>query len=73
MKGVDIAKVLGISPKTLIRRRRQFEMPIGADAFTDIEDGELDEHVREILRVNPESGIFHNVPINSSTIVPVVV
>ena len=59
MKWVDIAKILGISPKTLIRRRRQFEMPIGADAFTDIEDGELDEHVREILRVNPEAGIFH--------------
>ena len=73
MKWVDIAKILGISPKTLIRRRREFELPIGADAFTDIEDSELDEHVREILRVNPEAGIFCNVPINSSTMVPVVV
>ena len=73
MKWVDIAKILGISPKTLIRRRREFELPIGADAFTDIEDSELDEHVREILRVNPEAGIFCSVPINSSTMVPVVV
>ena len=71
MKWVDIAKILGTSPKTLIRRRREFELPIGADAFTDIEDDELDEHVREIFRVNPGAGIFYNVPINSITIVPV--
>jgi hypothetical protein len=33
-------------------------MPIGADAFTCLEDGNLDGHVREILRINPEAGIF---------------
>ena len=66
----DFERTLG-----LISRRVgwSFELPIGADAFTDIEDSELDEHVREILRVNPEAGIFCNVPINSSTMVPVVV
>ncbi|CAB4022211.1 Hypothetical predicted protein [Paramuricea clavata] len=57
MKWVDIARILGISPKTLIRRRREFEMPIGADAFTCLEDGNLDGHVREILRINPEAGL----------------
>ena len=60
MKWVDIAKILGISPKTLVRRRREFEMPIGADAFTCIEDDDLDEHVRGILRINPEAGISHD-------------
>ena len=37
-------------------------MPIGADAFTCID---LDEHVRRILRINPEAGtvypILHNI------------
>lgn len=56
LKWVDIARILGISPKTLIRRRREFEMPIGADAFTCIEDNDLDEHVRGILRLNPDAG-----------------
>ncbi|XP_028409238.1 uncharacterized protein LOC114531821 [Dendronephthya gigantea] len=57
MKWVDIAKIIGISSKTLTRRRREFDMPIGADAYTCIEDGELDEHVRGILRINPEAGL----------------
>ena len=56
MKWVDIARLLGISAKTLKRRRKEFEMPVGADAFTYIEDRDLDEHVREILRLNPEAG-----------------
>ena len=58
MKWVDIARLLGISrsAKTLIRRRKEFEMPVGADAFTCMEDRDLDEHVRKILRLNPEAG-----------------
>ena len=47
---------MGISSKTLIRRRKEFEMPIGADAFTYMQDHDLDEHVREILQRNPEAG-----------------
>ena len=57
MKWVDIAKILGISTKTLTRRRREFNMPIGADAFTSISDCDLDEYVRAILRMNPEAGM----------------
>ena len=66
MKWVDIARVLGISAKTLIRRRKEFEMPIGADAFTRIEDRDLDQHIREIFRLNPEAGTagYINPPIN---------
>jgi predicted P-loop ATPase/GTPase len=59
---VDIAKILGISPRTLVRQCKEFDMPIGADAFTCID---LDEHVRRILRINPEAGtvypILHNI------------
>ena len=33
---VDIARMLNISSNTLIRRRREFEMPIGLDAFSNI-------------------------------------
>ena len=36
-KWVDIARILKISSKTLIRRRKEFEMPIGQDAFSNIE------------------------------------
>ena len=45
LKWTDIARILGVSSKTLIRRRREFEMPIGADAFTHIEDSDLDENI----------------------------
>ena len=34
--------MLNISSKTLTRRRREFEMPIGQDAFSNIEDEDLD-------------------------------
>ena len=58
MKWVDIARLLGISrsAKTLIRRRKEFEMPVGADAFTCMEDRDSGEHVRKILWLNPEAG-----------------
>ena len=56
MKWVDISGFLRTSAKTLIRRRKEFKMPVGADAFTCIEDRDLDKHVREIFRLNPEAG-----------------
>jgi hypothetical protein len=40
-------------------------MLMGADAYTCIGDDDLDEHVRGILRINPEAGtiypILHNI------------
>lgn len=59
LKWVDIARILGISTKTLIRRRKEFEMPIGADAFTCMDDRDLDKHVRDILQLNPDAGTFY--------------
>jgi len=55
-KWEDIARMLNISSKTLIRRRKEFEMPIGQDAFSNIEDEDLDEHVRDILENTPDAG-----------------
>lgn len=56
-KWVDIARMLNISSKTLIQRRRVFEMPIGQDAFSNIGDEDLDEHVRDILQnTTPDTG-----------------
>lgn len=48
--------MLNISSNTLIRHRREFEMPVGQDAFSNIEDEDLDEHVRDILQNTPDAG-----------------
>lgn len=56
-KWVDIARILRISPKTLFRRRQEFGMPVGQDAFTRIEEHDLDQHVRDILQRTPEAGL----------------
>ena len=34
-------------------------MPIGADAFTCMEDRDLDKHVRDILQLNTDAGTFN--------------
>lgn len=51
------ARILRISPKTLFRRRQEFGMPVGQDAFTRIEEHDLDQHVRDILQRTPEAGL----------------
>ena len=53
---MDIAKILGVSSKILIRRCNKFNMPIGPGAYTRIEDCELDGHIRDILCQNAEAG-----------------
>ena len=72
MKWADVPRVLAISAKTLIRRRKEFEMPIGSDALTRIEDRDLDQHVRKIFRLNPEAGTtgYYNAPINENFCLP---
>ena len=68
MKWVDIARLLRISAKTLIRRRKEFKMPVGADAFTCIEDRDLDEHVREIFSLKQVLQCFNSILEPSSEI-----
>lgn len=46
--------VLGVSSRTLIPVRNEFVKPIGAAAYTRIEGCNLDVHVCDILRQNPD-------------------
>ena len=53
----DVARTLGVSERTLRRRRHQFGLAVGRGIdFTDISDNDLDRHVHEILRTTPSSG-----------------
>jgi len=51
----DVARILGVSPITLRRRRTEFAMPVG-DNFDDIPDNILDNLVSGILHVTPQAG-----------------
>ena len=46
-----IARMFGISPRTLLRRRSDYALPIGC-SFTEISDGDLDSSVRSITGVS---------------------
>ena len=53
MNWCSIAEFLGVSERTLQRRRIEF----GIDSnFSDISDNDLDNHVQEILQLTPYSG-----------------
>ena len=53
----DTGRILGISERTLRRRRHEFGLPVGmGEYFTDITDDELDVNVREILQATPNVG-----------------
>ena len=45
-----IARMLGVSERTILRRRVEFGLPVGC-TFTDITDDDLDNAVRGILQV----------------------
>lgn len=51
-----ISVMLGVSEKTILRRRYEFSLPIGEDTFTDITDEELDAKIASILSSSPNSG-----------------
>ena len=53
----DIGRILGISERTLRRRRHEFGLPVGVgEDFSDVSNDDLDECVREILEVTPNAG-----------------
>ena len=53
----DIGRILGISERTLRRRRHEFGLPVGmGEDFSDVSNDDLDECVREILEVTPSAG-----------------
>ena len=52
----SIARLLGVSERTLERRRREFQMPIGKACYSDISDEELDRIVSQIIGLTPNAG-----------------
>ena len=53
----DIGRILGISERTLRRRRHEFGLPVRmGEQFSDIINDELDLNVREILQATPNAG-----------------
>ena len=53
----DIRRVLGISGRTLRRRRHEFGLLVGVgENFSDVSNDNLDEYVRAILEVTPSAG-----------------
>ena len=54
----DVTRILGLSTRTLSRRRQELGMPVGhASNFSQISDDGLDDQVRDILTLAPQSGI----------------
>lgn len=52
-----IAQMLGVSERTVRRRRQEFDMAIGQSVnYSEIDDDELDIFVGQILHYSPESG-----------------
>ena len=52
----DIGRILGISERTLRRRRHESGLPVGVgENFSDVSNDDLDEYVREILEVTPSA------------------
>ena len=49
----EIADMLGISPRTLRRRRIEFGWSTGRNCFTDITDQNLDSEIQEIMATCP--------------------
>ncbi|RMX46474.1 hypothetical protein pdam_00017821 [Pocillopora damicornis] len=52
MQWTTIAQCLGVSPKTLYRKRLEYGFE---DSFTDISDEELECNIRDVLRLTPFS------------------
>ena len=52
----NIAKMLGVSERTIRRRRETFDMPSTGQAFSQIDDDEIDRKIQGILQTSPNSG-----------------
>lgn len=50
------ANILGISTQTLRNRRRELNLPLGINRFSNISDYHLDAEVTAILHITPDAG-----------------
>ena len=54
----DIARILVVSTRTLSRHRQGFGMPVGQEhTFSQITDFALDNIIRDVLALAPQSGV----------------
>lgn len=53
---VAIAKMLGVSERTVRRRKEEYNMSSSVNIFSEISDSEIDEFMKFILQVSPNSG-----------------
>ena len=53
----EISRTLGISERTLRRRRHEFGMRVEGKEFSSLSDSELDDIIRQILSVTPGAGV----------------
>lgn len=53
----DIARMLGVSDRTLRRRRHEFGMGVEGREFSNVPDNVLDDVVRQVLEVTPAAGL----------------
>ena len=51
-----VSTALGISERTLRRRRQEIGLPIGSQIYSDVDDNELDAEIASILQHYPDSG-----------------
>ena len=51
-----IARLLGVSERTLERRRQEFQMPMGRACYSSVADNELDHIISEIIGLSPNAG-----------------
>ena len=51
-----MARMLGVSEKTLKRRREAFDISSELERFSDISDDEIDHFVKTALDISPQSG-----------------
>ena len=51
-----VSTALGISERTLRRRRQEIGLPIGSQIYSDVDDNELDAEIAAILQHYPDSG-----------------
>ena len=53
----EISRTLGISERTLRRRRHELGMRVERKEFSSLSDSKLDDIIRQILRVTPSAGL----------------
>jgi len=52
----EVSKMVGVHPETLRKLRREWNLPVGRNVFTDITEEQLDEMIQALLKELPNTG-----------------